>query len=209
MTQTQNLQDMFSPSPNGEGVLNIDAITTLIRWAEGDEALAERFGTWDQGHWAKVIVGESVGEYGEDLDPVDLEEGKRNGHCKTAYCMAGQAVVQAGYRLLYSIDYEEDGIASASHCVKQRQTGEVNRLGLPEMEDVEGTQSYISDVARVILGLEYGEATAFFDGDNRVMDLKYLTNQFLDHRGLPPVYEGVDEHCYGASHYLGYENDED
>jgi hypothetical protein len=194
MTNTIGEQiDIFQASPNGRHVLNLTALTTLIDWAEGSEALAARFGTWDQGQWAQAILNPGV-DASDEIDTAKVTEETRNGVCETAYCMAGQTVVQAGYRLIYRhYGYDEDGKMqfNTSDCIKQKWTGRRRANGTPIMEDT-GEVMAISTAAGQILGLDYDENNSFFDGDNDIDDLKHMVNAMCERRGLPEPYPEAD-----------------
>lgn len=183
---------IFQPNPNGRHVLNMPALTTLITWAEGDEALAQRFGTWNQGQWAHVLLAEDA-TWVDDIDTERVVEETRNGACQTAYCMAGQTVVQAGYRLIYRHYGYDEGKPSfnTSDCIKQEWTGRRRPNGTPIMEDT-GEVMSISTAAAQILGLDYDEYNSFFDGDNGIEDLKHMVNAMCFRRGLPEPYPDAD-----------------
>jgi hypothetical protein len=173
----------------------------LIRWAEQDEAIDHAWwGTWDQSSWGWVMTDEEV-------------KARRNGSCKTAYCMAGQAAHQAGYRLVFDysdtitreIDMHDgthfDGhVATASTCVPQRDTGRKNSKGYPIFEDVPGGEvEQVSIVGRQALGLTHAESDYFFEGDNGIDALKMMANRFCQDRGQPllfPDWEVYDPDDY-------------
>jgi hypothetical protein len=170
--------------------LNTLLMVDLIRWAERDEEIDHQWwGTWDQSSWGWAVTEED-------------QKNLRNGACKTAYCMAGQAAHQAGYRLEFqqfdTIHREmtmHDGtfldarVASASTCVQQRDTGRKTSKGAPIWEDVPDAESkQISHVGREALGLTMEEADAFFEGDNTLDRLKMMANWFCVNRGLPLLY---------------------
>lgn len=213
MTHTigERLVDIFQPSPNGRHTLNLSALTTLINWAEGDEALAQRFGTWDQGVWSQVLLGDPTLAVDNTLEAEQMAREKymdgvtqdtvfeetRNGVCQTAYCMAGQTVVQAGYRLIYTIDDAsdaDDGTGLGAHatlstdvCVKQEWTGRFDGKGKPIFRDT-GERMPISDAAAEVLGLDWREQAVLFDGSNEIDDLKYFVNAFCRRRGMEEPY---------------------
>jgi hypothetical protein len=181
--------DIFQSSPNGQYVLNLPALNTLIEWAEGDERLAARFGTWDQGQWAQAMLHPGVEYSGDTIDTVKVTEETRNGVCETAYCMAGQTVVQAGYRLIYQhYGYGGDGQPefNTSDCIKQEYIGR-DATGKPQFRDT-GEVMAISVAAARILGLDYDESNCLFDGDNEIEDLKHLINSMCERRNLPEPY---------------------
>lgn len=201
------LVDAFQPSDNGRFDLNLPALTTLIRWAEGDEALAQRFGTWDQGVWSQVLVAESgldwdsaSDKYADGLSHEEVLEKTRNGVCQTAYCMAGQTVVQAGYRLIYNFnEHEEDDDGTGlgehvsletTHCTKQEFL-RFDERGKPVFRDT-GETMEISEAAREILGMDHEESSRFFDGSNDIDDLKHMLNIFCQRRDMPEPYPGVE-----------------
>lgn len=207
-TQQQNdfaqIHSIFQP-PSNRYDLNLPAIRLLIEWAEGDEALAAYFGTWDQQVWNEIKVSMSAlqeaGLDGED-EPVTEEfvaEATRNGVCNTAYCMAGQAVVQAGYRLAYTSDDEGSTspalgayeVLSADYCERRVLLG-YDANGRPRWEET-GERVYIANAGARILGLDSDEQGSFFDGDNGIEDLKFFVNKMCERRGLPLEYPGVDE----------------
>ena len=170
--------------------LNSVLLFDLIRWAEHDDAIdAARWGTWDQSSWGWVKVEDQMKE-------------ARNGACKTAYCMAGQAAHQGGYRLLFdtgdvhSVDIEmydghhyEGDVASASDCVQQRPTNRRDSKGVIIWEDVPGADERpVSEVGREVLGLTSDEAEVFFEGDNDLHRLRSMANRFCQDRALPLLY---------------------
>lgn len=198
------IHSIFQPLPGGF-TLNLPAIRLLIEWAEGDEALAAHFGTWNQQVWNEIKVSFSAmreaGLDGED-EPVTEEfvaEASRNGVCNTAYCMAGQAVVQAGYRLDYTSDKQGSTspalgayeVLSADYCERRVLLGyDVN--GRPRWEET-GESVLIANAGARILGLDSDEQGSFFDGDNEINDLKFFVNKMCQRRGLPDEYPEVTD----------------
>lgn len=164
--------------------LNVTLIYDLLKWAEGDEALAAKFrnwGTWEQGVWARVDLNE-MRDLGIRRTTAEIEVARRNGVCQTAYCMAGQAVAQSDYRIIM-----DDG--SASDCIKEQPTDRKNARGFTIWEDVPNApQREIWSVAQEILGLTYVEQSQFFQGDNKLDRLRELANLFTDVRGLPLLF---------------------
>lgn len=170
--------------------LNTLLLVDLIRWAERDEEIDHKlWGTWDQGSWGWAVTKEDAKEL-------------RNGSCKTAYCMAGQAAHQAGYRLEFNDAdtvhrnmWMHDGthidarVATASTCVPQYDTGRKNSHGHAIWADVpDGEQRQISHVGQEALGLTGMEASHFFEGDNTLDKLKMMANWFCANRNMPPLY---------------------
>jgi hypothetical protein len=178
-----------TPPPTTTEELNAPLLFQLIQWAERDERDGEfqGWGHWDQSAWGWV--------------PTDPKE-VRNGACQSAYCMAGQAAHQAGWRLLYDGGDEiirsvlsddskvwQGSAISASECVPQRNTGVKDSKGFDIWEDIPGGEAQpISVVGREALGLESDEAEMFFDGDNTLDTLKEMANLFCQDRGLPLLY---------------------
>lgn len=156
--------------------LNLSLLTKGIEWAElsekylrrdpdllpEDEHLVESWGVWDQG------------TYATNANPVvAMRNGEVAPFCGSAYCQAGQAVVQAGYTMKFG-----GAEVHTATCV-----------------DPHGERHLISDVAQELLGLTGDEASAYFEGDNDLGMLRYLANTFAHRRGLPLPYptEEYDE----------------
>jgi hypothetical protein len=206
----QRMEAIFQPTDG----LNVEAITLLIGWAEEDQTMMDQFNTWgrwDQGHWsvAEMDTDEPTTEilqsHHDDMDEEFDREGREvavdvldkailNGVCQTAYCMAGQTVVQAGRKILYDdASWNGSGLfASADQCVEVQPTGSFNRYGYPVTEVVDGTQDNISSAARRILGLSPYEADEFFAGDNSIMKLKQYANKFARDRDMEFIYPDED-----------------
>lgn len=132
--------------------LNVELLTNLITWAVADkkrlDRFAERFanwGTWKQSKWAHRPEGESANV------------------CGTAFCIAGQAVVQVGYMPVFESPWDE----SASHCAPRVFAG-LGPQGLPTFEPDRNEENHvvISDLAKTVLGLTSEESNALFYGDN-------------------------------------------
>jgi hypothetical protein len=192
-------------SPPDDGGLNLPALMTLIDWAEADEEVRRRrfagWGDWRQSAWGVITADDpNIKALAESEDPdaqqhavellTDLD---RNGVCGTAYCMAGQAVAQAGYELLFEDPYVGvDGIdlglavAGAERCVKTEPTGEVDRRGRPIFRPV-GDDDQIESVAARILGLSPDEEDLFFNGSNSIDRLKRYVNRFCANRDMEQV----------------------
>jgi hypothetical protein len=111
--------------------------------------------------------------------------------------MAGQTVVQAGYRLIYTTTGGHEGGKTeyaTTDCRKQEFIGR-GPDGRPRFRDTGQVQS-ISSAAREVLGLDWREADYLFDGDNRIDDLKALINAMCVRRGMPEVYFDVNEYDF-------------
>jgi hypothetical protein len=171
--------------------LNSTLLFDLVRWAEHDAEFDHQiWGTWDQGAWGWVMADQIEKAY------------VRNGVCRTAYCMAGQAVHQAGYRLLFDANSQTereiemaDGrdfvgqVATANDCIKQYDTGRKDSKGFQIWEDVATAEPEpINQVAIDILGLTHEEADVFFEGSNEAYQLREMANWFCQSRGLPLLY---------------------
>lgn len=159
--------------------LNLDLLVQIIDWAEESEQgrVKPGWGTWYQDEWGQA----------DSTDPVKL----RNDLCQTAYCVAGQAAHQGGYRLIIE-EYALSGVAySASHCVLTEPTGELDPKGREVRVDV-GMARSIPEVGAEVLGLCECEED-LFEGDNDIEDLKAMTNGLAKSRGLPKPYpdEGI------------------
>jgi hypothetical protein len=175
-------------------VLNTIMIFDLIRWAElsesgrGGATLRERFpnwGVWDQSNWASL-----TNETPAKLDLTTLPRvptEAEGGVCNTSYCMAGQAVTQSDYRLVYNSRIVEGReTVYAETAMPQRPSGQVSKRGWAIWEDVPGAHAVAVEFAGAqVLGLTPAEADLFFGGDNGIYDLKIMVNRFALARGLP------------------------
>lgn len=193
--------------------LDVEMIFKLIKWAEQDEKFLDEYVTW--GKWDQSLWGAADKRFLERMfgDPEDPEAMKavRNGECRTAFCMAGQAAVQTGHRLIFNDEtdlrdtsYQWMPAVSAAECVPQEPVGR-DEKGRVIYRDIEGeSPRYISDVAREALGLEYEEADRFFNGDNGVTDLKEYANWFCNRRNLPLLFPDADIYDDGESDDISF-----
>lgn len=192
LARREEAKKVFSPPPNGQ--MNVEAIRLLIEWAEADEEMRQRrfagWGNWDQGHWSLVTTDSAnvarLAHVDESQAVEIVDDLRKNGACGTAYCMAGQTVVQAGYDLVFENSplFRYDGAwgVNADVCEPVEHNGQFNQLGLPVFVAV-GSEEPICDVAEKILGLTSDEADRFFNGENTIDRLKVLANTFCAERG--------------------------
>ncbi len=132
--------------------LNLPLLTNLITWAWYDahadrDMLAEFFadwGSWNQDVWASVPKPED-----DTLDPSDPMFGSM---CGSSYCIAGQAVAQAGYKMVLSEGYGSYTATSAVPVVFDH----LNDLGRPVYREV-GEPEDVPVIAARVLGLTEGE----------------------------------------------------
>lgn len=188
--ERQRLAAIFTPT----GSLNMEAIQLLIGWAAQDEAALRDYslwGIWDQGHWGlaemdldRATARAIVDEY--DTTDVDAEAADDlinktilNGACQSAYCMAGQAVAQAGFKLNYNSAINNDMhlMVTADTCVRVEPVGTFDDKGYPVMREV-GEPTDISEAAQEVLGLTDEQGDLFFNGGNGIVTLKRLANRF-------------------------------
>lgn len=179
--------------------MNAEMLYDLIAWAEFDQdeltkplTLAERFARW--GHW-----GQGAWSIKTIRQPMTMEQAQvalSNGACQTSYCMAGQAVVQSHYRIIYTDRYDiaQDGVLKpdqqliAEFCIRQIESLDPTTGLTTRVDDPTAERRYISDVAQEVLGLDYDEASRFFEANNDLDDLKQMVNGFCDTRRLPLLY---------------------
>lgn len=174
--------------------LNVPLLKSLVTWAAADQAhlddLAARFkeegwGHWDQERWAKEV---------------------RNGHCQTAYCIAGQAAAQVGYApvfdavaLPYLSEVENGDVYITGTCAPRRFAG-LGPTGMPVYEpNTDAGTRQISDVGREAIGLSYDEANALFEGSNSLQDILAMALMFARVRNVdldldPALVDMVNEH---------------
>lgn len=203
LRQRAESEALFSPPEDGG--LNLPALMTLIDWAEADEEVRRRrfagWGDWRQSVWGTISADDPNVKALIESDDADQQEHAvdllrdfdRNGVCGTAYCMAGQAVAQAGYDLIFEDPYVGvDGVdlglavASAERCVKTEPTGEVDSRGRPIFREV-GEEGMIERTAARILGLTVDEEDLFFNGSNSIDRLKRYVNRFCANRDMEQV----------------------
>lgn len=186
--------------------LNVELLARLMEWAEYENQVTEGlivrdripeeyrlWGDWDQGVWGFLDTE------GRELTEEEKQD-YRNGVCRTAFCMAGQAATQSGYRLIFgphdNSNRERDGVLhhgfSAQMVIQVQETGRFGPRGFPIMEDVPGANRQdVGAVGRDVLGLNHEESSAFFDGDNNLLTLQRYCNTFYAARNLPPLYPGL------------------
>jgi hypothetical protein len=165
-----------------------------LDWAEADEetraVLFQGWGEWNQNVWGQVELDESVSSD-------EAAKLARNGACQTAYCQAGSAAYQAGYRLLYGWDN------TAHSCIQERPTGQKDEKGHDIWEIVPGApRRDISDVGQEFFGLNEEQAGVYFEGENSLDALKAYCNAFALEWGQPLPYP---DHSVASRH----EDDED
>lgn len=151
---------------------NKELLRNLVTWAAQDHedltVLSHMFPDW--GHWQQTVWAVEV----------------RNGTCQTAYCIAGQACMQAGWKFDFSGTQESDGETLASdfqsltfdprqdyvwangdyvYPVKEV-VGEDGKV--TQVPDTEQRGRWARDVATEVLGIHVWEASMLFDGDNSI-----------------------------------------
>lgn len=179
-------------SNNTLPTMNVPLLRDLVCWAAADEAhlqdLAKEFdgwGQWDQNVWSREV---------------------RNGVCRTAYCIAGQAVAQVGMGFVYDYDHEDDNgheVYAAAFCAPKTFVG-LDDKGQPQYELDRSREEYVSSTAKRAIGLSDNEGSALFGGDNTITEVVGLALMFAERRGvdlgLPPevaeLAEGFDRTPY-------------
>lgn len=213
----------YKVSHNEKPPLALELLLDLVAWAEKDDAMMARFqtwGDWDQNTWSTLSASGTVdiptgwtdpAYYGYTDASEDDERARREilrGSCGTSYCMAGQAVHQTGYRLLYSTAVGAGGVLTgqADQCIKIEGTGIVDEKGFEVMRDVPGTTGTVSAIGAQALGLTYEEAGELFNGDNTLTRIKELVNAIVVSRDLPQPYpeENIWDGYMEPSDYADY-----
>lgn len=191
--------------------LNLDLLVEMIDWAgESVKAygmaddLPERYagwGTWYQGQWSTIKADElpidllhatsailNASSFGDDDELDGLKSWrevieKAKNACGTAQCIAGETVIQAGYRMVYTRQL------IATTCVARVPTDEVDSKGNTIWKDVPGAKPQpIDETAQELLGLTDGQASSLFHGTNTLSNLRVLANRFAREAGLPEPY---------------------
>jgi hypothetical protein len=188
--------------------LALDLLLDIVAWArhENDPKFLT-WGTWNQQSWAEVETDgdlapmlraladkyEDANDYEmralvEDEAVATVESALRANVCGSAFCMAGQAAYQAGFRLILD-DTPLSSIGEtiyASDCIAEAPTGVKNDKGYIVYKDVEGASPLaIHVVAERALGLTSDEADWLFDGDNEIDKIHEIVNRIVTSRGLP------------------------
>lgn len=178
--------------------LNVPLIRKLIGWAEQDEKWVGQFDYLGEIEWAQETWGRHDG-----AEPLSREWAemfvKDANVCGTAHCQAGGAVVESDYRILYP-----QGGGPAEYCRKIEWTGTYDERGRKVWRDIEGTDEYIADVGRRLLGFTDDESGVYFEGDNDIPRLKEFANYFALDRGDDLIFEDA-----GIWDRDGMDDDED
>lgn len=169
------------------GELNTALIYDMVAWAEKKEerrSVWANWGNWKQGVWADLTMSHTERE---GL-PVNLTLGmvQEKNVCGTAFCMAGQAVAQAGYEFIGL-----GGGVSVNNCIKVEPTDEFDDKGFRVMREV-GEERSIEQVGAEVLGLDGDEKGWFFAGNNPIEYLKSLSNGLCEERGLPVLFPDAE-----------------
>lgn len=197
-----------------------DLLLNIVAWAEHDSRFSS-WGIWNQGSWASVYLDGDIKPALEELANSwqDAETGRpasliasqanvlvqsaaRANVCRSAFCMAGQTVYQAGFRMilddspLHRIGEE----AYADDCIAEVLTDERDERGFMVWRDREDAERIaIDQAAAEILGL-IGEERCLFEGDNTVPKIKSIVNWIAENRHLPipfpdePTYPDEDDY---------------
>lgn len=189
----------------------LELLLNIVRWAEQDH-LAESdpafagWGKWEQGSWAALnldgaiegdlkVIADRYNAAGEDDDIEQeavtfVQSAARANLCGSAFCMAGQTVYQAGFRMILD-DSPVSAVGDevyADNCIAEYDTGLRTEKGMAIWRDRPEAQPVpIDHAAREILGLT-SEETVLFEGDNDITKIKSIVNWICQHRSLPLPY---------------------
>jgi hypothetical protein len=131
----------------------------------------------------------------------------KNGHCKTAFCLAGQKAIVEGYTFVLDADdltdtYMGERFAASSQMVR---TADVHSLGMRFVKGAGKTfarpvnaqaqadlyrtvqTEHPATIAQDSLGITNGEADRLFNGSNEVNDIREIINLIFERRGLEPI----------------------
>lgn len=172
-------------------MLNVEKLKELYDWAVASQEGLDRFfeehpnyAKHKQGAWGEVI---------------------KNGVCQTAFCLAGQTAVDAGYTFFVE-KYDWADLSDNRRYATPGQlvpTDMVHELGLTFVKGSGKTFAHakteaISDevayggktlsameIATEELGIEDWEASRLFSGGNDVEDIRYYINMIFENHGLP------------------------
>lgn len=149
--------------------LNTELLSQIVKWAELSnvatanpwwpqrvEEIIPGWGLWNQDTW---FMGSSA---------TNVKEG----FCKTACCIAGQAALQTGW-----VPEDEGGATTFMHR--------------------DGVRKSVWDIGEEALGLTPHESEILFNGGNDLVDVKATVNWLYERRGLGNPYPDV--HTYDDS----------
>lgn len=158
--------------------LDADLLRSLVIWAyadhEDDEAWKAMFPDW--GSWEQTVWGRSA----------------REGVCGSSYCIAGQAVAQKGYALLFGDEGQPFTSDIAFSCAPVIST---DNNGRPTEIDRDNKVP-ISTKGAEAIGLTVGESEYLFESANTIGDIVNMALMIAERRGvaldLPDVVEAQD-----------------
>jgi hypothetical protein len=164
-------------------LVNVELLKEMYAWAVASQRGLDKFFE-DHPKYAKHNQG-------------DWGQVQKNGVCQTAFCLAGQAAVNAGYTFVIDdTDWEPyNGHRSASSAMMVPKA-DVHKLGLTFVRGTQRTFARLpadadypdtrhpSDIAAEVLGIESWEADRLFNGSNGVTDIAYHINDIFEDHGI-------------------------
>ena len=156
--------------------LDLTFLRNLVVWCQQDEKFINYL----------VRITENAG-WESEHEQSSWAHKVRNGVCRTAYCVAGQAAVQIGKVLQYDDEerYDEERTAAP----EEEKSYYDQYLDFYATYTEEGEN--IEDVAQNAIGLNFDEAAALFNGDNDLETIETVAMEICARRGLSlyPLYD--------------------
>lgn len=182
-------------------MFQLQNLQQLVAWAckdaeAIDKALVKKFGAenipgnWDQTAWGRQF---------------------RNGVCETAYCIAGQGAVQAGYVFGWTLrakdehgvlEYLGDYVYPSIEVPSQKDPTKMVRV-IDEDRRHEAIPASLA--GQEYLGITYYEADRLFDGGNTISDVVFVAQAIAKAYGEDL---GIDVPDEERNRYIGYSVEE-
>lgn len=168
--------------------IDVERLAQLYIWAVASQRGLDRFfekhpefAKHEQGSWGQAI---------------------KNGHCETAYCLAGQEAVAQGWTfIIEDSDWENHGSRREAKAALMVPTEEVKNLGLRFVKGsgkgfaqgtsegymgviASGVTRYPAAIAAESLGLDEDTANRLFNGSNDVYAIKAIIEDAFADAGL-------------------------
>jgi hypothetical protein len=136
-------------------VPDIPRLRKTVEWAEAQAARPDG-GQWRQSNWYSFLDAEPYLEMGTEVTVTDEGVASEEGFCKTAFCIAGKAVIDSGQFVLRAVG------SNSWLVVYDQATGQHFPWGA---------------AGATVLGLTSAEAEALFAGSNTIEDVRRVAEE--------------------------------
>lgn len=147
--------------------------------------------TWDQSNWTTVLLPEMVSS--DDTFDKPLREIEQQWTCQSAFCIAGHAAVLSGAEPILAGPVQDHLGEQARRGVEVRfdydrvTQGYAVPIGNLHVahcaRTADGQELPISTIAFHELGLTDEETNLLFDGDNELVDIRFVCNEIAARAG--------------------------